>query len=224
MIITIDGPAASGKSTVARTLARQLDFYYVCSGLLYRSLGYLLLNFRSHTLQSLSEITQTDIDSCFDKKRFSYRYDVRSGEHISFDEKDITLYLKESLIDQVASIISANMLVRDSVTKLQRFIASNHNIVIDGRDVGSIVFPQAQYKFFMTASTQVRAQRWQKDQEKYGNYFSLPEAVVAITARDDRDKNRAIDPLVIPEGAISIDTSYRTIEQVVELIMQYMHL
>lgn len=219
MIITIDGPAASGKSTIARALAKKLHFYYLCSGLLYRSLSYLLLNVHRYTVQNLDAVTQKDIDYCFDQKRFSYQYDEINGEHIFYDGNDITPYLKDRLIDQVSSIISVNKTMRHAVTQLQHIIASTHDIVTDGRDVGSVVFPQAEYKFFITASVEIRAKRWQKDQEKYGNYFSLQEAIAAITDRDERDKGRLIAPLVVPAGAIVVDTSDLTVEQAIEKII-----
>ena len=150
------------------------------------------------------------------------RYNEQNNEHIFFNHIDITSYLKDRIIDQLASIVSVNMHVRHAVTAMQHTIAADHNIVTDGRDVGSIVFPQADYKFFVTASMQVRAERWRKDQEeKYGNYFSLQEAITIITDRDERDRTRMIAPLIVPVGAIVIDTSDMTIEQTIERILAY---
>ncbi len=169
MIITIDGPVASGKSTVSRILAHRLSYYYLCSGLLYRTLSYVLITFRGYTLETLNQLKQEDIEYCFDETHFSYCYDKKNNEHIFFNDQDITSYLKAELIDKVASIVSINRQVRDAVTKKQHTIAAHHNIVTDGRDVGSVVFPQAEYKFFITASATIRAERWRKDQQKYGN-------------------------------------------------------
>ncbi len=222
MIITIDGPVASGKSTISRILAHRLGYYYLCSGLLYRALSYVLITFRGYTLETLDQLKQEDIDYCFDTARFSYRYNEHNNERIFFDNKDITSYLKDRIIDQVASIISVNVHVRNAITHIQHRIAADHNIITDGRDVGSVVFPNANYKFFITASLEVRAQRWRKDQqEKYDNYFSLSESVAAIADRDERDRTRSIAPLIVPDNAIIIDTSDMTIEQIIDKILEY---
>lgn len=221
MIITIDGPAASGKSTVSRILAHKLGYYYLCSGLLYRALGYLLINRFGYTQETIEHPHYEDIMRCFDPGKFSYRYAQDTQERIFFDGFDITSYLKERSMDKIASIVSVDKLVREAVTQIQRTIASKHSIITDGRDVGSVVFPDAEVKFFVTASVQVRALRWRKDQEKYGNHFSVDEAIAIITDRDERDKNRDIAPLVIPIGAIIIDTSDMTIDLVIDEMIEF---
>jgi CMP/dCMP kinase len=220
MIITIDGPAASGKSTVARIVANKLGYFYLCSGLLYRTISYVLITFRGYTLETLDQVTQKDIDYCFDAASFSYRYSAATHERIFFNEQDITAYLKDSFIDKVVSLLSSKKEIRHAVTQMQHMIADVHDIVIDGRDVGSVVFPQAEYKFYMTASVQVRAGRWRTDQQKkYGNDISEQDAISAITDRDERDKNRTIGPLIIPHGAVIIDTSRMSADQVVDRIV-----
>jgi cytidylate kinase len=221
VIITIDGPVASGKSTVSRILAHKLGYYYLCSGLLYRALSYLLINYCEYTLENLNDVTEDDIFRCLNTAQFSYRYTQEGNERIFFDDEDITGYLKDSFIDKVASIISVNGQVRHAITQLQHTIADQHNIVTDGRDVGSVVFPYAEYKFFITASVEIRAQRWLKDQEKYDKHFSLDEAIAIITDRDERDKARTIAPLIIPHNAIIIDTSDLTIDQTIEKMLNY---
>lgn len=222
MIITIDGPVASGKSTVSRILARELGYYYLCSGLLYRALGYLLINHHSYTLETIAHATDVDIAYCLDPDRFVYCYAPDTQERIFFDGIDITIYLKDRFMDKVSSIISVDQRVRHAITTIQRHIGSQYDLVIDGRDVGSVVFPYAEVKFFITASVAVRADRWRKDQEKYGNHFSHNDAVAIITDRDERDKNRTIAPLIIPQHAIIIDTSdldvVQTIKRMVDAI------
>ncbi|HLW72811.1 MAG TPA: (d)CMP kinase [Candidatus Babeliales bacterium] len=223
MIITIDGPVASGKSTVSRILADKLGCYYLCSGLIYRAIAYLLVNNYGYTITTIDHIAAEDVKQCADVARLRYHYDELCQERIFFDNRDITLYLKDKFMDQVSSIVSVNRDVREAVTAIQRDIASHYNIVTDGRDVGSVVFPAAQVKFFLTASVEVRASRWRKDQEKYDNHFSLAEAVALITERDNRDKNRTIAPLIIPSDAIVIDNSELNVEQVVEKMMYYIN-
>jgi len=219
MIITIDGPVASGKSTVGRILAQKLGYYYLYSGLLYRALGYLLIHHCKYTVETIGNIAEADIIRCFDPKKFLYCYAPDTHERIFFDGADITPHLKDRFIDKISSIISVNEQVRHAVTQIQRFIASEYNIVTDGRDVGSVVFFHAEVKFFVTASVSIRAQRWRKDQEKYGNHFSQEEAIAIITDRDERDKNRAIAPLIVPHNAVIIDTSELNKEETVEKMM-----
>jgi CMP/dCMP kinase len=219
MIITIDGPTASGKSTVGRMIADKVGFYYLCSGLIYRAIGYCLVHKYDYTLETITHVRLEDINEC--AAQLWYEYNAHSQERIFSEDDAMPLYLKDKFMDQVASRVSVNKDVRKAVTTIQHDIAHHHNIVVDGRDVGSVVFPNAEVKFFLTTSMQVRAQRWQKDQEKYGNYFPLDQAVTSITERDERDKNRATAPLVIPAGAIVIDSSLLTIEETVEKMMEY---
>jgi cytidylate kinase len=223
MIITIDGPTASGKSTVSRILADKLDFYYVCSGLIYRAIAYLLVNRHGYTPETLAHVRLEDLKECADLAKLHYEYDELSQERIFFENSDITLYLKDKFVDQVTSIVSVNKDVRKVVTTIQRDIAKHYNIVIDGRDVGSVVFPDAHIKFFLTASVDVRAERWRKDQEKYNYDLSFDEAIKLITERDERDKNRTIAPLVVPQNAIVIDTSLMNVEQIVAKMMEYIN-
>jgi len=223
MIITIDGPTASGKSTASRALADSLNFYYICSGLIYRAVAYLLVNRCGYTPEELMSLHTEDIEQCADASRLQYSYDGLSQERVFFDQEDITVYLKDKFIDKISSIVSVNKEVRQAVTNIQRTIADDHNIVIDGRDVGSVVFPHAEIKFFVTASIPVRAERWRKDQERYGNNLSFDEAIALITDRDERDKNRTIAPLVVPRNAIVIDTSDLTKEQTIEKMLEYIN-
>jgi cytidylate kinase len=213
MIITIDGVVASGKSTIARMLAHKLGYYYVCSGLLYRALAYVLINKFNYTEETVHTVNPQDIAACFDSSLFSYVYDEEHNERVFFEGQDITPYLKDSFIDKVTSITSVNVHVRHSVTQLQHTLAAEHDIVIDGRDVGSIVFPHAQVKFYLTASIEVRAQRWMNDQNRRGHHYSLQEAVEKIADRDNRDTERAIAPLIIPDGAVVVDNSNVTLDQ-----------
>ncbi len=223
MIITIDGPVASGKSTISRILADKLEYYYVCSGLIYRAIAYVLVNHYGYTPETLASVSVEDVMKCADPKRLQYSYDGLSQERIFFDHEDITSYLKDKFVDNITSLVSVNKDVRKAVTALQRDIADNHNVIVDGRDVGSVVFPNAQLKFFVTASVAVRAERWRKDQERYNNYVSHEQAVKLITERDERDKNRVIAPLIVPENAIVIDTSDLTIDQTIEKMIKYIN-
>ncbi len=207
MIITIDGPTASGKSTAGRLLAKELNYYYLYTGLLYRALAYLLMNEHGYTLETIAQSDIQIVDQLLDRKRLVYRYDASDRERIFFEKKDITPYLKGDRVGQAASIVSTNPEVRDRLNILQRAIADDHDVVIDGRDAGSVVFPNAAVKFFLTAAEDERALRWKAQQEKREVYVTLQEAKEFVSSRDHRDATRKTAPLTIPEGAHIIDNS-----------------
>lgn len=207
MIITIDGPAASGKSTAAKELAHRLGYYYLNSGMLYRVLGYILLHDKKIPLKQLSTIDVHAIDSCL--PLIEYGYDKNSDRiQVLVNGADVTQLLKDPEIDNAASLLGSNAYARKALSEYQRFLAQKKvNIVIEGRDAGSVVFPDADLKLFITATPEIRAARWQKDQEARGNNVSYADALVAITARDARDSQRSIAPLKVPEGAVVLDSS-----------------
>lgn len=219
MIITIDGPTASGKSTIAQKVAQELHFYYLPTGWLYRAVAYLLVKQFNYSEKQLANPLSEDVTVCLDPERLIYLYDLKKGGKLEYNGNDITDFLKDYTIDHAVAIISPIAMVRDKVVVAQRAFAQKHNSVIEGRDIGSVVFPHADYKFYITASLEVRAQRWQKDQEKRGNLFDLEEAKAQINDRDKKDLERDYCPLKVPEGAIIIDTSEMDLDQTVEAVL-----
>lgn len=221
MIITIDGPTASGKSSTARALADILHLYYLNSGALYRALAYLLLHQAHYRLEDLTQPHQHDIEKYLDPAHFVYQYTPKQHEKIIFDATEITPFLKGApLIDQAASLISTNPHVRKCITTFSRAVALHHPLVTDGRDMGSCVFPQASYKFFLTASLEVRAQRWQHDMHQRGMVLSLAQAEEQLIIRDKRDLERTIAPLIVPQNAIMIDNSFLSSHETIDTILQ----
>lgn len=221
MVITIDGPVASGKSTAARKLAARIGYYHFSSGLLYRALGYLLVHDSNYTLDRLYSPDPQDIEYYLAPERFVCTFDAGGKFHILWKGTDLVPLLKDKQIDQWASIISMNSLVRDRMLALQRLLGRTYNLVVDGRDSGSVVFPDAKLKFFLTASLEVRAKRWQQTQQSLGNTVSLSEVLHEIQERDERDKNREIAPLIVPENAIIIDNSGQSVHETVEWMVSY---
>lgn len=220
MIITIDGPTESGKSTTAQQLAQKLGFYYLNSGLLYRAFAYVLLE-KGYTLATLSNISSSDIQSFLNPNRLTYEVDSANNPIVKFDNNDITPLLKgTAVIDQASSIVSTHADVRQALFSFQRDLATKHNLVIDGRDTGSVVFPHAEYKFYLTADINVRAQRWIIDQQARGRAVTLQEARQQLEIRDKRDTERAIAPLKVPEGAIIVDNSLWTLEETVSQLLK----
>jgi CMP/dCMP kinase len=212
MIITIDGPAASGKSTVAKSLAKKLGFYYLYTGLLYRSVGYVLAEKRDVLPDEFSKLTAEDL-KFIDQIKYVYE---DGKPKIIFEGEDITSKLKDSSVDKLSSLIGANKYVRQALLPTQRDVAKSYDIIADGRDCGSVVFPNADYKFFLTASIEERAKR----KSKMGG-MTQKEAEEFLRERDERDKNRDVAPLVVPEDAVIIDNSNLDIEQTLHPFLKY---
>lgn len=218
MIITIDGPTASGKSTVAQLLAKKLRFYYLNTGLLYRAVAYILMDRKKYTQEMLALPIKEDLEEIIDPKRLIYTYD--EAPHIALDNVDITDYLKDAAIDQAASIISAVPTVREMLLQFQQSLATQHDIVAEGRDTGSIVFPNADYKFYITADLNVRAKRWQELQKARGNIVTQQAANDMLKERDERDSKRDIAPLVKPQGAIVINNSNMSLQETLQSLLK----
>jgi CMP/dCMP kinase len=218
MIITIDGPTASGKSTIGRLLAKDLKYYYLYTGLLYRALAHLLIKYYGYTLETIAHPDMKLVDQLLDTQKFVYFYEPTDRERIVYDGVDITDQLRGDKIGQGASLVSTNPQVRERLDLLQQAIANDHDVVIDGRDSGSVVFPHAEHKFFLTASEDERATRWQKQQMDRGIVTSFSDAQSFISSRDQRDSSRAIAPLTIPIGAQVIDATHLTVTQVLKKI------
>jgi len=212
MVITIDGPVASGKSTMARLLAQQLGFYYINSGLLFRAIAYLLVSRYNYTVATIEQASGQEIIKLLASHEIVYNY--HDNAQIVLDDVDITALLKSAAIDRAASLVSVHELVREKVLCMQHKIAHEHKCVVEGRDAGTAVFPAAEFHIFLTAPLEVRAARWQKDQAGKGVIVTLDQAVAEIAERDERDSERSCAPLRIPEGAVIIDAGTRTIPEI----------
>ncbi len=221
MIITIDGPTASGKTSIARMLAKHLDFYYISSGMLFRGLAYILVHEFRYNAESLMHARQEDVQRAVDPERLVYLYTKQNGEQLFFDGVNISNQLRDKKITEYASLLGAQEIVRDALVHLQHCLATHHNIIAEGRDTGSIIFPQATVKFYLTASQSIRAGRWYSDQKLKGRELSLEQAQLEVQERDERDMNRVIAPLVIPKNAIIIDDSELLKEQVLALMLAH---
>lgn len=218
MIITIDGPVASGKSTVARLLAQHLGACYLNSGFIYRALAYLLCE-HGYTPEQLKSIAIEKVKALVDLSLLAYVYHEGS-EAVQYAGQDLTTLLKTPLIDQAASCLSTVPAIRALVNELLRFIAQDKDVVIDGRDAGSVIFADADYKFFLTAAPEIRARRWQIEQQRRGNQSTLQEALAEVNERDLRDRTRAVAPLVVPKDAHVIATDTEDASQVLDTMLR----
>ena len=207
MIITIDGPAGSGKSTAARNLARHLGLAFLDTGATYRAV----------TLKALREgVDMGDEAALADVAR---RADIRlvaagGGLRVLLDGDDVSEVIRTEQVSRNSGQVARSAAVREVLVQLQREIGSQlGEFVTEGRDQGSVVFPQAQIKFFLEASPQVRAQRRCEELRRRGQTASFEDVLAGILERDHRDSTREVAPLRPPEDAVRIDTSENTIEQ-----------
>lgn len=222
MIITIDGPAGSGKSTVAQQVAQQLGIYYLNTGMLYRAVAYLLFHdvagvFHNHEAADIAQLTWAQLEML---PKIEYSYDV-TGACVAVRGQDFTKKLFALPgIDQLSSRVSALPVVRAYLLDVQRDVAKQHDVIADGRDCGTVVFPAAEHKFYLTASVEVRAQRRMRDAKTLALGLTFEQVRADVAARDDRDQKRDIAPLRIPDWAVVVDCSDLSIEQVVERVLE----
>lgn len=208
-VITIDGPAGSGKSTAARELARRLGFRLIDTGALYRGVAW-----RART----AGVDPAD-GSALRRLLAGTTIDLRDAV-VLVDGRDVSGEIRTPEMGELTSRLSMLAVVREKVTPIQRRLASAGGAVLEGRDTGSVVCPDADVKFYLDASAEARALRRQRELEERGMPVT-PEAVRAeIRSRDRQDMERALAPLVIPEGAVVIDSTGRSVEQVVELMLE----
>ena len=208
MIITIDGPAGVGKSTLAKKISKNLGFIFINSGAIYRSLAYYVLkhNIIGQEIEKHLGKIQLKIEGNFEK--------------IYLNGTDITREIYHPEISKIASLIAKNSKVRDFVNNFIRNFAIGKNVVIEGRDTGSVVFPNADIKFYLDASVEERAKRRYKDLILKGIKVNFEKLKEEIEKRDLEDKTRKIAPLTIPKDAIYIDTSYLSFEEVYEKVIK----
>ncbi|MDP8211059.1 MAG: (d)CMP kinase [Candidatus Stygibacter australis] len=210
-VIAIDGPAASGKSTTARQLAKLLHYVYIDSGAMYRACGLQTL---------LKGIKLTDLDSL---KEMLREIEIRieyapEGNRIYLDDQDVSARIREADITRLASEIAVIGIVRERMVELQRKMGEDGGVIMDGRDIGTVVFTDADYKFFMVADVKTRAlRRWQEAREK-DEELVLMEVEQELLWRDKNDSTRTHSPLRQADDAILIDTSKMDIPEQVDYI------
>ena len=210
--IAIDGPAGAGKSTIAKRLAKELGYHYVDTGAIYRTVAYFL---------DLWGISPKDIDGVsryIDELTIQIKYDEEGVQHMIMNGMDVTGEIRTQDISQKASLVSAHAIVRDVLLDMQRDVAKQYNVIMDGRDIGSVVLPKADVKIFLTASPEVRADRRTKELIAKGQKANYPQILKEIQQRDYQDTHREIAPLKMCRDSIKVDTSDMTIDEVVEAI------
>lgn len=207
MIVTIDGPAGSGKSTVARLLADRLDMRFLDTGAMYRAIALAVL-----------QAAADENDSPAVKKIVSASGITFDGDRLLLNGQDVTSEIRSPEVTAVSSIIASNPCVRERLVELQRQIGNNGNMVTEGRDQGTVVFPDARHKFFVTANLEARARRRQRELAHKGVNQPLSVVMDQLRQRDERDEQRAHAPMKPADDALVVDTSDLTIAQVVDAL------
>ena len=201
-IITIDGPSASGKGSLSRNLAKYLDFNILDSGLLYRIYAFLFSISANHN--EVKEMINEQISFASDD----------DGIKVLKDTNDITLELRTETTAKTASQISALEITRNNLLDIQRNFYSDRGLVADGRDMGTVVFPEARLKIFLEASAEVRAKRRYLELQNRGQEVNMPDLIADIESRDLKDRTRTISPLIPAEDSIVIDSSNMSLDEV----------
>ena len=207
--IAIDGPAGAGKSTIARALAKELGYYYVDTGAIYRTVAYFL---------DLLGVSPKDVDGVeryLDELTVEIEYDETGKQHMIMNGMDVSDDIRTQDISQKASLVSAHGIVRDMLLDMQRDVAKKHNVIMDGRDIGTVVLPRATVKIFLTASPEVRAQRRMDEMLAKGQQCNFQQVLADIQKRDHQDSTRPIAPLKQAKDAVLLDTSDLDIDGVI---------
>lgn len=211
LIIAIDGPASSGKSTVAKRIADQLNLIYVDSGAMYRTITYVAIK---------EHIDLTDEKKIVNAlERVSIEFErTEEGQSVFCNNKEVTDDIRQNDVTNAVSIVAAHPLVREVLVDRQRKIAMKQNVIMDGRDIGTVVLPDASVKIFLVASVDERAERRYKENRQKGIKSDLTKLKQEISERDYKDSTRKVSPLRKADDAFEIDTTALSIDEVAEKI------
>ena len=212
--VAIDGPAGAGKSTIARRLAAELGYRYVDTGAIYRTVAYFM---------DLWGVSPKDVDGVnryIDELTIEIEYDEDGLQHMIMNGMDVTEDIRTQEISQKASLISAHACVREMLLDMQRDLANAYDVVMDGRDIGTVVLPKATVKIFLTASAEVRAKRRCNELLAKGQKAKYETVLKEIQQRDYQDTHREIAPLKMVRDSIKVDTSEMNIEETVAALLK----
>lgn len=209
LTIVIDGPAGSGKSTISRLVAEKLGLSYIDTGAMYRAVALAAYE------RSIQPADDRGLEEICDAIRLRFR-----GTRLFMDGRDVSEAIRTPLMDRLSSAVSARPSVRRAMIDLQRKAAQGGGVVMEGRDIGTVVLPDADVKFFLTADARVRGERRWRERLDKGESADLAAVVTEIEKRDKNDSERELSPLVAAEDAVIIDTTHLSIPQVAEEILK----
>lgn len=212
--VAVDGPAGSGKSTITKMVAKDLGYNYVDTGAMYRGLTYDFLK------NNLTELDEKKIELLLSKVKFEVKF-IDRVQYVFVNDEDVSEKIRTAEVSKFTSLFAKSPAVREFLIDTQRNLAMSNNIIMDGRDIASVVLPNADVKIFLTASVEERARRRVLDFERQGVVdIDFDKVKADIAARDYQDENRDIAPLVKVDDAVLIDTTNLTITEVVEKMIE----
>ena len=210
-IVAIDGPAASGKSTVAKLLASKLGYLYIDSGAMYRAVTCKWLSLKTDKVGDEALLTEI---------MASIKIELEdNSKKVTVDGEDLTEEIRTNNVSNNVSYVASFAVVREKLVDIQREISKSQSVVMDGRDIGTVVFPDADYKFFIVASAEVRASRRLKDLQAKGEQVELDILIEQVKERDKKDSERELSPLVKANNAIEINTDNLSVDEVLEFVL-----
>lgn len=212
--VAIDGPAGAGKSTVARRAAEELGFLYVDTGAIYRTVGYHMC------LMGIGPKDADGIRRCIDDVSIDIRHESDGIQHMILNGADVTDRIRTPEMSVMASGVAAQPCVRDFLLDMQRQLAKTHNVIMDGRDIGTVVLPDADVKIFLVASAEVRAKRRYDELTAKGEKVTYADVLEDMKKRDWQDTHREIAPLKKAEDAVELDTSDLSLEEEIAAVVK----
>lgn len=212
--VAIDGPAGAGKSTIARRAAKELGFIYMDTGAFYRTVAYAALS------RGADPGDQVAVEQCLASMTITPQWDADGVQHMLLDGQDVSTAIRSPQVSQSASVVASYAAVRDFLLDSQRRVAQTYAVIMDGRDIGTVVLPNADVKIYLTASAEVRAKRrWLELQQKQAP-DTYEQVLSEMIERDRRDMNREVAPLRQAEDAVLIDSSDLSLEQSIQAVVQ----
>ena len=209
--IAIDGPAGAGKSTLARALAKKINFIYVDTGALYRAIGVKFLNLGYNT------DLNCDIASVLSTTQINIKF-IDGEQHVYLDNTDVSEEIRSPQASMMASAVSAKPEVRAFLLEMQRKLAKENNVIMDGRDIGTVVLPNANVKIFLTADPKIRAERRYKELIEKGKQVTFDEVLADMLERDYNDSHREIAPLKPAKDSVIADTGNKSFDESLEML------
>jgi cytidylate kinase len=214
MIIAIDGPSGSGKSTVSKLVAQKMDLVYIDTGAIYRTVGVIARR------QRLDLKDNDAVGKLAQNFEITFKF-INGVNHVYYKGEDVSEVIRTPEASMDASAVSSLPKVRDSLLGIQRNLGNSNDSILEGRDIGTVIFPNAEFKFFTSASNDVRAERRHKELLAKGTEISFEEVKEQIIQRDKQDSTRDVAPLKLADDGIEVDTSNMTIDDVVNYIIEY---
>ncbi len=217
MIVAIDGPAGTGKGTVAKLISERLDFVYIDTGAMYRCITLKMIR------ENISLDEEEKIKDLLERTKITFK-NLEDKQHVYLDGEDVSDLIRKPNVNELVSPVSAIKIIRIKMVELQRKLGEEGNVIMEGRDITTVVFPNAEVKIYLDAKLEIRAERRYKELVERGNNVTYEDTLESIRKRDKNDMEKEMGALKIAEDAVVIDTSNMTIEEVYDKIKEIIEL